>query len=74
MTVHEMGARLMAGQQTLNLYVEVRLLCAQLLYRLFEAVFYFPFLMIQFNDLSLYDILIDIRKGLFTEGEGQNDI
>ena len=24
-----MGARLMAGQQTLNLYVEVRLLCAQ---------------------------------------------
>ncbi len=28
--VREMGARLMAGQQTLNLYVEVRLLCAQL--------------------------------------------
>ena len=27
--VQEMGARLMAGQQTLNLYVEVRLLCAQ---------------------------------------------
>ena len=27
--VKEMGARLMAGQQTLNLYVEVRLLCAQ---------------------------------------------
>ncbi len=26
-----MGARLMAGQQTLNLYVEVRLLCPQLL-------------------------------------------
>ena len=25
-----MGTRLMAGQQTLNLYVEVRLLCAQL--------------------------------------------
>ncbi len=24
-----MGARLMAGQQTLNLYVEVRLLCPQ---------------------------------------------
>ena len=29
---------------------------------------------IQFNDLSLYDILIDMGKGLFTEGEGQNDI
>ena len=32
MTVQEMGTRLMAGQQTLNLYVEVRLLCAQLFY------------------------------------------
>ena len=27
--VAEMGTRLMAGQQTLNLYVEVRLLCPQ---------------------------------------------
>lgn len=27
-----MGTRLMAGQQTLNLYVEVRLLCAQLFF------------------------------------------
>ena len=38
-----MGARLMAGQQTLNLYVEVRLLCAQLFY-----------LMIPRRDLFLY--------------------
>ena len=30
LTVQKMGTRLMAGQQTLNLYVEVRLLCAQL--------------------------------------------
>jgi hypothetical protein len=26
---YSVGARLMAGQQTLNLYVEVRLLCPQ---------------------------------------------
>lgn len=32
MDVELMGTRLMAGQQTLNLYVEVRLLCAQLIY------------------------------------------
>ena len=41
LTVQKMGTRLMAGQQTLNLYVEVRLLCAQLIKTLNKRVFLF---------------------------------